>query len=156
MYVTYAVVHKLSWIVAMYRQFLKKKVVAEPFTFLCFALRLSKARLACIRCAVSSSTLYLRIFWAKNRRLLFGCPGRIPLVAHERKIGSIFPRDPSIQIMPTLGLRVCKYYLHWAIWIPRAVAHRFRTTSQAELIPERSTPETNKTCLERTPAFQNA
>ena len=28
-------------------------------------------------------------------------------------------RDPSIQIMPTLGPKVCKYYLHWAIWIPR-------------------------------------
>ena len=30
-------------------------------------------------------------------------------------------RDPIIQI-PTLGSKVCKYYLHWAIWIPRATA----------------------------------
>ena len=30
-----------------------------------------------------------------------------------------FPRDPSTQIIPTLGPEVCKYYLHWAIWIPR-------------------------------------
>ena len=30
-----------------------------------------------------------------------------------------YPRDPSIQIIPTLGPKVCKYYLHWAIWIPR-------------------------------------
>ena len=30
-------------------------------------------------------------------------------------------RDPSIQIIPTLGPKVCKYYLHWAIWIPRVV-----------------------------------
>ena len=29
------------------------------------------------------------------------------------------PKDPSIQIIPTLGRKVCKYYLHWAIWIPR-------------------------------------
>ena len=28
-------------------------------------------------------------------------------------------RDPSIQIVPTLGPKVCRYYLHWAIWIPR-------------------------------------
>ena len=27
--------------------------------------------------------------------------------------------DPSTQILPTLGPKVCKYYLHWAIWIPR-------------------------------------
>ena len=30
-------------------------------------------------------------------------------------------RDPSIQIIPTLGPKVCKYYPHWAIWIPRAI-----------------------------------
>ena len=30
-----------------------------------------------------------------------------------------YPRDPSIQIIPTLGPKACKYYLHWAIWIPR-------------------------------------
>ena len=29
------------------------------------------------------------------------------------------PKDPSIQIIPTLGPEVCKSYLHWAIWIPR-------------------------------------
>ena len=29
------------------------------------------------------------------------------------------PRDPSIQIMPTLRPKVCTYCLHWAIWIPR-------------------------------------
>ena len=28
------------------------------------------------------------------------------------------PRDPTIQVMPTLGPNVCKCYLHWAIWIP--------------------------------------
>ena len=28
------------------------------------------------------------------------------------------PRDPCTQIIPTLGPKVCKYYLHWAIWIP--------------------------------------
>ena len=30
-------------------------------------------------------------------------------------------KDPSIQIIPTLGPKVCKYYLHWAIWIHRDV-----------------------------------
>ena len=24
------------------------------------------------------------------------------------------PADPSMQMIPTLGLTVCKYYLHWA------------------------------------------
>ena len=28
-------------------------------------------------------------------------------------------KDPSIQILPTLGPKVCKYYPHWAIWSPR-------------------------------------
>ena len=27
--------------------------------------------------------------------------------------------DPCIQIISTLCPKVCKYYLHWAIWIPR-------------------------------------
>ena len=27
-------------------------------------------------------------------------------------------RDPSIQIIITLGPKVCKYYIHWAISIP--------------------------------------
>ena len=29
-------------------------------------------------------------------------------------------RGPNIQIISTLGPEVCKYYLHWAIWISRA------------------------------------
>ena len=33
------------------------------------------------------------------------------------------PTDPCIQIIPTLGPKVCKYYLHWAIWIPRVLVH---------------------------------
>ena len=28
-------------------------------------------------------------------------------------------RGLGIQIIPTVGPKVCKYYLHWAIWIPR-------------------------------------
>ena len=28
-------------------------------------------------------------------------------------------RDPSIQIILTVGFKVHKYYLHLAIWIPR-------------------------------------
>ena len=29
-------------------------------------------------------------------------------------------RDPGIQIIPTLGPRVCKYYLHWVFWNGRS------------------------------------
>ena len=29
------------------------------------------------------------------------------------------PRDPCTQILPTLGPKVCKNYLHWVIWILR-------------------------------------
>ena len=28
-------------------------------------------------------------------------------------------RDVSIQMAPTLGPKVCKYYLHWTSWIPK-------------------------------------
>ena len=31
-----------------------------------------------------------------------------------------YPKDPCIQMMPTLGPKVCKYHLHWATRIPRA------------------------------------
>ena len=33
--------------------------------------------------------------------------------------GFLAPEDPSIQIILTLGPKVYKYYLHWAIRIPR-------------------------------------
>ena len=35
-----------------------------------------------------------------------------------------FPRDPCIQIIPTFGPKVCRYYLHWAIWILRVLVSR--------------------------------
>ena len=40
---------------------------------------------------------------------------------HEMETGVIWGlyRDPSIQMIPTLGPKVCKYYLHLAFWIPR-------------------------------------
>ena len=37
------------------------------------------------------------------------------------QLTTTYPRDPSTQIIPTLGPKVCKYYLHWAIWIPRVI-----------------------------------
>ena len=37
----------------------------------------------------------------------------------EPKNPKLYPRDPCIQIIPRLGPKVCKNYLHWAIWIPR-------------------------------------
>ena len=36
------------------------------------------------------------------------------------------PKDPSIQILPTLGPKLCKYYLHWATWIPRETSQHLR------------------------------
>ena len=30
-----------------------------------------------------------------------------------------YPRAPCLQIIPTLGPKVYKYDLHWAIWSPR-------------------------------------
>ena len=38
---------------------------------------------------------------------------------------SPFSRDPSIHIIPTLGPKVCKYYLHRAIWIPAVCLESF-------------------------------
>ena len=26
--------------------------------------------------------------------------------------------DPSMQLIPMLGIKVCKYNPHWAIWVP--------------------------------------
>ena len=48
------------------------------------------------------------------------------------------PRDPSIQIIPTLGPKVCKYYLHWAIWIPRVYIyiHLKRKVFWAKRLPK--------------------
>ena len=50
--------------------------------------------------------------------------------------------DPGIQIVPALGLKVSKYYLHSAIWIPRAVSmgeviikHRCCKDSSSEVLP---------------------
>ena len=41
-----------------------------------------------------------------------------PSPAKTTRIHSPY-RDPSTQIIPTLGRKVCKYYLHWATSIPR-------------------------------------
>ena len=32
-----------------------------------------------------------------------------------------YPRDPSIQIIPTLGPKVYKQHVHWAIWVLRLI-----------------------------------
>ena len=37
-----------------------------------------------------------------------------------------FARDPSTQIIPTLGPKVCRYCLHWAIRIPRVLKSSFK------------------------------
>ena len=52
--------------------------------------------------------------------ILSACKFPAVRIVLGRPLGSLtIPRDPSIQIIPTLGPKVCKYYLHWAIWIPR-------------------------------------
>ena len=43
-------------------------------------------------------------------------------------------RDPSIQIIPTLGPKVCKYYLHWAFWIPRVGEKQELESEYADLM----------------------
>ena len=62
------------------------------------------------------------VFWG----LYWGSPyfGRLPY----------YPRDPSIQIIPTLGPKVCKYYLHWAIWIPRVNIRIMENTRETTMI----------------------
>ena len=42
---------------------------------------------------------------------------RLPEAADQGN-EDVLPRDLSIQIIPTLGTKICKYDLHWAIWIP--------------------------------------
>ena len=41
-------------------------------------------------------------------------------LVNEMETGGInwLDRDPNIQITPTLDPKVCRFYLHWAIWIP--------------------------------------
>ena len=59
----------------------------------------------------------------QNNCTLHGCQrmdGRLGSIARSQSsIFKAYPRDQSIQILPTLGPKDCKYYLHWAIWIPR-------------------------------------
>ena len=50
--------------------------------------------------------------------------GHFQMRVPKHHISYYIPRDPSIQIIQiilTLGHGVCKYYLHWAIWIPSAL-----------------------------------
>ena len=40
----------------------------------------------------------------------------------KRELCDLHLRDapaPNAQIIPALGPKVCRYYLHWAMWIPR-------------------------------------
>ena len=52
------------------------------------------------------------------------CPSLLARVPLNPKLKAplkirAFSGDPSMQIIPTLGPKVCKSYLHWAIRIPR-------------------------------------
>ena len=53
-----------------------------------------------------------------------GVAGQMEDSSPSRSSFGAFPRDPSIQIIPTLVPKVCKYYLHWAFWIPRLCLFR--------------------------------
>ena len=44
-------------------------------------------------------------------------------------------RDPSAQIMPTLGPTVCRYCLHWAVWISSVGSRRGRNSGSGFKIP---------------------
>ena len=47
---------------------------------------------------------------------------QVPGTGSKVKESSDNPEDPSIHIIPTLGPKVCKYYLHSAMWILRVIA----------------------------------
>ena len=53
-----------------------------------------------------------------NMRNCRACPNPINLSTFRHGTSSPLPRDASIQIIPTLDPKVCKYYLHWAVLIP--------------------------------------
>ena len=44
-----------------------------------------------------------------------------------------YPRAPSIQIVPTLGSKVYKYYLLWAFWSPRVMVGRSQKAGRASV-----------------------
>ena len=71
-----------------------------------------------------------------NMLVLWACLGP-DAVSRQLWYGIRNPRDPSIQIIPTLGPKVCKYYLHWAVWIPRGI----------ELDASRRMTETRQHCM---------
>ena len=45
-----------------------------------------------------------------------------------------YPRDPKIN-NTYIGPKVCKYYLHWAIWIPRVISRTWLLGQQRPLPP---------------------
>ena len=49
-------------------------------------------------------------------------PSKPKTLQHYPKAPENLPWDPSTQILPTLGPKVCNHYLHWAIWSLRAIA----------------------------------
>ena len=49
------------------------------------------------------------------------------------------PRDPSIQIIPSFGPKVCKCFLCWAISVPRVGIQVFRLGAGGKLTVLRKT-----------------
>ena len=50
--------------------------------------------------------------------------------------------DPSTQMISTLGPKVCKCYLHWAIWIPRAIQKSSKRNTSILVTPSNLTLNT--------------
>ena len=50
----------------------------------------------------------------------------------------LYPRAPSIQIVPTLGSKVYKYYLLWAFWSPRGKSDQLAAMVNAEEAEEQA------------------
>ena len=47
----------------------------------------------------------------------------------SKQYGKYAPGDPIMQIIPTVGPKVCKYYQHWAVWIPRVPTDSLKALS---------------------------
>ena len=82
-----------------------------------FSLRRSGSKLFNFsKCKATAHVGYFKLVWKNNG---LGFTGLLRFTAEISLAGH---GDPSIQIMLTLGPKVCKYYLHWAK-DPYGVAH---------------------------------
>ena len=71
-------------------------------------------------CALGPKASVIYILGAIGRKKLVLTCSFLKVTLTTIQAGCI-PRDPSITSMPTLGPKVCKHYLLWAIWVPGVV-----------------------------------